>query len=201
VLLGYIEHEHECVGPMSHVIEFAASGRAKCRGCDERIAKGELRFGERLPNAFGEGEATLWFHLLCAAYKRPEPFLEALARGDMPDAVAAVPNRDALRAAAELGIRHRRLPRLAGADRAPTGRARCRRCRELIDKGEWRIQLVFFEEYRFVPSGFIHAACARDYLGTADLLDRVRRFSPGLAADDLRALEADLGRQRPVPGH
>jgi hypothetical protein len=46
-----------------HVIEPASSGRAKCRGCDRPIAKGELRFGERQPNAFGEGEMTLWFHL------------------------------------------------------------------------------------------------------------------------------------------
>ena len=59
------------------MIEPASSGRAKCRSCDQPIAKGELRFGERQPNAFGEGEMTLWFHLPCAAYSRPEPFLEA----------------------------------------------------------------------------------------------------------------------------
>lgn len=183
---------------MSHIIEFAASGRAKCRGCDEKIAKGELRFGERLPNAFGEGEATLWFHLKCAAYKRPESFLDALSSGEPSAAIDAVPDKDALRAAARLGIEHRRLPRLTGADRAPTGRARCRQCRELIDKGEWRLPLVFFEEYRFEPSGFIHAACARDYFGTTDLLDRVRHFNPDLGADDLGALEAALGaRQEP----
>ena len=41
---------------MAHVIEHASSGRAKCRSCDQPIAKGELRFGERQPNAFGEGE-------------------------------------------------------------------------------------------------------------------------------------------------
>jgi len=63
---------------MTHVIEPAKTGRAKCRGCDRPIAKDELRFGERVANAFGDGETTLWFHLQCAAYKRPEPFLEAL---------------------------------------------------------------------------------------------------------------------------
>jgi hypothetical protein len=30
---------------MPHVIEHAASGRAKCRGCDAKIDKDELRFG------------------------------------------------------------------------------------------------------------------------------------------------------------
>src|SRR6478736_6926755 len=71
---------------MPHVIEPATSARAKCRGCDQKIDKGELRFGERQPNAFGEGEMTLWFHVPCAAFKRPEPFLE-LARASAEPAV------------------------------------------------------------------------------------------------------------------
>lgn len=182
---------------MPHVIEFAASGRAGCRGCGRKIAKGELRFGERLPNAFGEGEATLWFHPICAAYKRPEPFLEALAAGAETgtEALAALMDRDALRAAAELGVQHRRLPRLAGADRAQTGRARCRSCRELVEKGSWRIALVYFDEYRFQPSGFIHAGCAREYLGTVaagELLARLRHFAPALTSADAAGLEAAL---------
>ncbi|HLT91032.1 MAG TPA: hypothetical protein VKZ85_08830 [Woeseiaceae bacterium] len=181
---------------MPHVIEPAASGRAKCRGCGGRIAKDELRFGERQPNAFGEGEMTLWFHLPCAAYKRPESFLE-LVNGDEAGDVGAS-ELEVARAfvpAAELGVEHRRLPRLDTVDRAPTGRARCRHCREPIEKGSWRIGLVFFEEYRFEPSGYIHPRCAREYFGTTDLLDRVRHFNPGLDAAELEdfrtALEAD----------
>ena len=54
---------------MPHVFEEASSGRSKCRGCGVPIAKGELRFGERLPNPFGEGEVTHWFHPMCAAWK------------------------------------------------------------------------------------------------------------------------------------
>jgi len=176
---------------MPHTIELAPSARAKCRGCDQKLAKGELRFGERLPNAFGEGEMTLWFHLQCAAYKRPEPFLEMLLGDDRASEGVA----SDLRSAAELGITHRRLPRLSGAERAPTGRAKCRSCHELIDKDTWRIALVFFEEYRFQPSGFVHAACAREYFGTIDLIDRVRHFSPDLSAAELddfkRALETE----------
>ena len=86
-----------------HVIEHASSGRAKCRGCGRPIAKGELRFGERQPNAFGEGEMTLWFHVTCAAYARPESFLEiAATAGDAPGAlipaVAAISRNDSGRA-------------------------------------------------------------------------------------------------------
>jgi Poly(ADP-ribose) polymerase and DNA-Ligase Zn-finger region len=54
---------------VAHLFELAASGRSKCRGCNQPIRRGELRFGERLPNPFGGGEMTLWFHPLCAAYK------------------------------------------------------------------------------------------------------------------------------------
>lgn len=180
---------------MPHVIEAATSGRAKCRGCERKIEKGELRFGEREPNIFGDGEMTLWFHLTCGAYKRPGPFLEALAGAGEMDGIdpgVDIPDADALRAAAELGIEHRRLPRVNGASRAPTGRAKCRHCREAIEKGTWRIALVFFEEYRFQPSGFIHAACAGGYLGTTDIMSRARHFSPGLEPAELDALKAAL---------
>jgi len=167
-----------------HVIESASSGRAKCRGCDRPIAKGELRFGERQPNAFGEGEMTLWFHLTCAAYARPEPFLEiAATAGDA--AAALIPD-------AKFGIEHRRLPRLHGAERAPTGRARCRSCKELIAKDEWRIALVFFEEFRFEPGGFVHAGCAQPYFETIDVVERIRHFSPELGAADIAELRQAL---------
>jgi hypothetical protein len=173
-----------------HVIEAASSGRAKCRSCDRPIAKGELRFGERQPNAFGDGEMTLWFHLPCAAYSRPEPFLEvqAAAPGDA--------QLETLAAAARFGIEHRRVPRLHGAERATSGRAHCRSCREIIAKGEWRLPLVFFEEYRFNPGGFIHAQCARDYFETVELLDRIRHFSPALGEPELADVATALATPR-----
>jgi len=138
--------------------------------------------GERQPNAFGEGEMTLWFHLRCAAYKRPEVFLEIARASSDPALTSLTPS-------AEAGIAHRRLPRVAGAERAPTGRARCRSCRELIEAGTWRIALTFFEEFRFSPSGFVHAACVPAYFETAEILDRVAHFSPSLERADLDDLE------------
>jgi hypothetical protein len=182
---------------MPHVIEHASSGRAKCRGCDAKIDKGALRFGERQPNAFGEGEMTLWFHLVCAAYKRPEPFLEVLD-GGVENAVSAevsaeeCARAEALRSTAEFGVAHRRVPRVDRVDRAPTSRARCRSCRELIEKDTWRIGLVFFEEYRFQPSGYVHAGCAHEYFGTTDLLERILHFNPELEAGVLEEVRAAL---------
>ena len=174
---------------MPHVIEPASSGRAKCRACGLPIAKGELRFGERQANAFGEGEMTLWYHLPCAAFARPEPFLElAAADGNAPQPLVA---------AARFGIEHRRVPRIHGAERAPTGRARCRSCKELIAKDDWRIALVFFEEFRFDPGGFVHAGCAQAYFETIDIIERVRRFSPALGAAEVAELDRALHSPRP----
>lgn len=170
-----------------HVIEPAASGRAKCRGCSQPIAKGELRFGERMPNPYGDGEMTLWFHLPCGAYKRPEPFLEVLGLTD-----ATIDDKASLESKARFGSAHRRLPRLDKAEQAPTGRARCRSCKEAIAKKTWRISLVFYEEGRFEPSGFIHAGCAKEYFETTDIMDRMQHFSPTLDASALESVKESL---------
>jgi hypothetical protein len=167
---------------MPHVFEAASSGRAKCRGCGQAIAKGEIRFGERLPNPFAEGGMTLWFHPLCAAYKRPEPILETLAGS--PD---EVPDRDKLERAAKASAEHRRLPRIDGAERAK-GQATCRHCREPIAKGEWRIRLTFFDEGQFSGGGFIHLACIKPYFEFDDILEQVLHFSRALSADDREEL-------------
>ena len=177
---------------MPHIIEPAASARAKCRGCGEKIAAGGLRFGERLPNPFADGEMTHWFHLDCAAFKRPAPFLETLETRTEP-----LDDRERLERESRRGVAHRRLPRINGAERSTSDRARCRSCRETIDKGAWRIALVFYEEGRFAPSGFIHVRCSQAYFETTDVLPRVRRFSPGLREEDLRALQAELGSPTP----
>ena len=177
---------------MPHTIEQAASGRAKCRGCGQAIASGELRFGERLPNPFADGELTHWFHLDCAAYKRPEPFLETLkAAAPPPDGAAR------LEAEASRGLAHARLPRIDGANRAPSGRAQCRSCRQPIDKGAWRIALVYYDNDRFEPSGFVHVRCAPAYFGTADVLGRVAHFARTLGEAELAEIRAELAAAPP----
>jgi len=124
---------------------------------------------------------TLWFHLLCGAYTRPEPFLDAASA-----ATETLPEREMLDAAAALGLEHPRLTRLRGVERAKTGRSACRSCRKAIPKDTWRLALTFYDdvEGRFSPGGFLHLGCAGAYFGTRDLLDRVRHFTPGLAQED-----------------
>jgi phage tail protein X len=142
-----------------------------------------MRFGECLPNLFGEGEMTLWFHPLCAAYKRPQSLLETL-----PGANEDLPEREKLERAAQTSVTHRRIPRIDGAERAPSGQATCRSCRELIAKGSWRIRIVFYEEGRFSPGGYIHLTCRKAYFETDEVLDAVLHFSPGLSDEDRQEL-------------
>jgi len=175
--------------PVSHTFEPAASGRAKCRGCGRAIARGEMRFGERLPNPFAEGEMTVWFHPLCAAYKRPEPVLQTLG-----ETFVDVPDREALERAARSSLAQRRLPRIDGAEKAPGAQARCRHCHEPIARGTWRIRLVFYQDGRFAPGGFVHLDCRKAYFEADDILAHVLHFSPGLSADERAELTRALGR-------
>ena len=188
---------------MPHVIEPAASGRAHCRGCGAAIARAELRFGERNPSPFGkggEGEATMWFHLLCAAYKRPATLLETLAALPM-DAPLSAAERERLERAARASLAQRRIPRIDGAERAPSGQARCRACRQMIARGAWRIRLVYFEEGRVTPGGSVHLACGRAYFESDALLERILHFSPDLGLDEraelTRAAEAEVAPDTP----
>jgi hypothetical protein len=172
---------------MSDRLETAPSGRAQCRACGEKIDKGALRFGEELPSAYGDGDGTsvYWFHPRCAAHRRPDKWV-ALARAGAP--AGAPPGAAELLASllpeAELGIAHEKLPRLAGAEQAASGRARCRQCRQPIAGGSWRLSLSQFEDSGFFqPLGFLHPGCAHGYFGISDvsvLGPRVRQASPRL---------------------
>ena len=172
---------------MPHTIEPAASGRAKCRGCGKPIAKGELRFGERLPNPFADGEMTLWFHLTCSAYKRPDSLGEVLE-----DPPLELDNIDELRRIVAFGLEHNRAQRIGAIEKAPSGRARCRHCRATIDKDAWRIPLLFFEEGMFNASGFIHLDCAAPYFETIEIADYIEQFGDELDPDDLEFIKDRL---------
>jgi hypothetical protein len=179
---------------MPHVIERAPSGRATCRGCEQRIRSGDLRFGERRPNPYADdgGEMTHWFHVPCGALMRPEPFLETLAVFN-----DAIERREWLEREARLGFEHRRLSRARAAGRAASGRAACRQCREPIPKDDWRIALAYYEDGRFAPSGFIHVRCAAAYFETTDLMGRLRHLSPELNEGDFAEVQALLNSSTP----
>jgi hypothetical protein len=175
---------------MAHVLELAASGRSKCRGCGKALPKGEVRFGERLANPFAEGEMTHWFHPMCAAFKRPDVLLEGLASTEIE-----VPEREALERAARAILAQPRLARIDGAERSPSSQARCRHCREPIEKGAWRIRLVFHEEGTFSPGGYVHVGCRVAYFEAVDMTEAVLHFSAALDAAEQAVLRSELARE------
>jgi len=170
---------------MTDLIEPATTGRAKCRRCAGKIEKGSWRFGETVPNAFGEGDATRWFHLMCAAEKRPEKLREALAGSNLE-----IPDRAALEKVIEDGVRNPSLAGVKHADRAPTGRASCQECHAKIDKGELRVAIEREADApAMATTSYLHAACASKHLGESGLFDKLRRMSASLGPDALAELE------------
>ena len=182
-----VEKEKTKTDDAPYCFEPASSSRSKCRGCGRRIERGELRFGERLPNPFAEGQMTLWYHPVCAAYKRPEPVLQAIEKTSQ-----SLPGPEGLERAARSSLSFRRLPRIDGAERAPSGQAKCRSCRQRIERGSWRIRLVFYEQGSFSPGGFVHLGCRKAYFETEDIQDQVLHFSSALSSEEREDLRKAL---------
>ena len=158
-----------------HTFTLAPSPRSKCRGCGQAIALHDLRFGERMPNPFGDADMTHWHHPACAAHRRPEALIEALDELEYPQDDA-----DQLRGWAHNAIQHHRLQRLGSLQQSPSGRARCRSCKALIELGVWRIPLLFFEEGSYNASGFIHVSCVVEYCETGNVVPTIERFALNL---------------------
>lgn len=177
---------------VAHVLSPAPSGRAKCRACKQLIEKGALRLEEKVPNAFGDGDASHYYHVACGAWRRPEAFLVAVA--DAPE----LPDRDALVRDAEFGVRYHRLRRFVRAELASTGRARCQGCREAIEKGALRLVLERIDDGMVHGSGFVHVGCAHRYasavVGVLTHLDL-----SALGAAEAESARASLAEQAELP--
>jgi hypothetical protein len=106
-----------------------------------------------------------------------------------------VPDREELERTARGSLAHRRLSRIDGAERAPSGRAICRSCRQPIERGKWRIRLVFFEEGRFSPGGFVHLDCRKAYFETDEVGTQVLHFSQALSSEEREELRRALGTE------
>ncbi len=164
---------------MADTIEEASTGRASCRFCKEKIEKGALRFGERVPSAFGEGEQTLWYHLLCAAERHAEKLSPVLA-----EYAGEIPDREKLERIVENGVQNPKLASVQKVDHAPTARAKCQHCHEAIAKGELRVGVDRDTEGQMPAISYIHLTCAPAYLGEVGLKEKLARLSAGLSEED-----------------
>ena len=111
---------------MANVIEEAKSGRASCRTCKKAIAKGELRFGEEAPNAFGDTPSMRWHHLACAAEQAARRAQGRARRRTRARCRTAPSSSKAMADAISKG--HAKPGGMPYVDKAPTGRARCMQC-------------------------------------------------------------------------
>jgi hypothetical protein len=110
----------------------------------------------------------------------PGKLSEALkASSDVPGETSEVLSKIAANAQ-----RHTRLVNVMRADRAPTGRARCQSCREVIDKGAWRIVLERLDEGISSSAGFLHVRCAVQEIGQTDLFERLQYCEPPLTPEE-----------------
>jgi hypothetical protein len=145
---------------MAHKVETAPSGRAACRGCKAPIVKGSPRFAEEYQNPYSDegGLGYRYWHLGCAAAKLANEVAAALVGYDGP-----VDDRASIDAIVAANLR----PEAPYAERAGSGRARCRACEETIKKGELRFA---FERVFESPAGaqksmaYVHPACTPRYL-------------------------------------
>jgi hypothetical protein len=143
-----------------HKVEPAPSGRAACRGCKEPILKGMLRFAEEFENPYSEdgGKSFRYWHLPCAATKLANELGDALAQYGGP-----VEDRESIEAL----VREHARPETPYAERASSGRARCRACDTVIKKGEFRVAFARTFEGPMGPqkgAAYAHPKCVARYL-------------------------------------
>lgn len=181
---------------MADTIEPAKSGRAACRTCKQPIGKGELRFGEEVPNMFAEGEPTYqWHHLACAATKKAGKLKAALAAfaGEVPD-------KENLLRTVEENAAKEKPGTFPYAERASTGRSKCQECEQAIGKGELRVAVereVETASFTRKGAGYLHVGCATKHVADPGLLEAVLKNSTSLAPADRDELSAKL---RAAPG-
>lgn len=182
---------------MGNVIEEAKSGRASCRTCKKAIAKGELRFGEEAPNAFGDQPSMRWHHLLCAAEKMP-----AELKTELDNYPGNIPNRAELdQAMADSLAKGRAKPGgFPFADKAPTGRAKCMQCEEPIAKDSIRVAVEREIDTGATVTrgaGYLHPRCVVENLenvgGDKEELIAALRQNSRLVPADLDAAIAEIG--------
>jgi hypothetical protein len=178
---------------MENVIETARSGRAACRTCKEKIAKGELRFGVAYKSRYDEGDkfSFAWHHLPCAAKAQPDKLGPTLAayqgevsnRAELEKLIAEAPPKK---------VKEKRS--YPYAERAPTARSKCIGCGDLIGKGDFRFVVereVDAGSFVAMASGNVHLKCIGGFLDSIDW-EAIAKNSK-LEETDLTSLQKEYG--------
>ena len=134
-----------------NMIEPAKSSRSSCRGCKEKIEKGELRYG----NYDEMWDSYKWYHLKCGAAFNLNGFKQAA------EDFGEIENLDQILIDAKEAARGTSFPR---AEPAPSARAACMHCEEKIaPKGSLRVVVEREVEGFGKKPGYLHPKCAVEY--------------------------------------
>jgi len=180
-----------------YIIEAARSGRAKCKACRKAIAKEALRLGVLVEGPFGAGH--MWYHIPCAARrlfdKLSEAYrLEAWTLAKVPLKAEDMPPLEELaelkQEAEKKKAQQKELPH---TEPAPSGRARCKFCDGLIEKGTPRVvigrSVEFGQQVRTAPIN-VHPGCVAQALRAEDCATPAEGFFEALRSNSRGVDEA-----------
>jgi Poly(ADP-ribose) polymerase and DNA-Ligase Zn-finger region len=188
-----------------YVIEGARSSRSKCKTCRKKIDKDVLRLGVLIEGPYGVG--YLWHHLTCGAKRRLDDVEEAYAAEAWKEAKEPpkdVPSIEELREMhKEAEEKRESRQRIPYAELDPSGRAKCKHCGELLQKGSLRVvlgrEIEFGNQYRTMPIQ-VHPACVATEIEREDcsteaagFAEAIRANSQGLSAEQLDAVVEGVG--------
>ncbi len=179
-----------------YVIEGARSSRSRCKTCRRAIDKDTLRMGILIEGPYGTG--YMWHHLKCAAKRRFEQVAEAYEQEAWNNAKTPpenVPPLDKLQKLHDDADQQRKeRKQIPYVEPAPSGRARCKHCNELIEKGSMRVVLgravEFGNQVRTAPIN-IHPRCVAKALQEEDCSTEAEGF-----ADNLHNNSRDVSTER-----
>jgi hypothetical protein len=179
-----------------YVIEAARSSRSRCKTCRRKIDQGSLRIGILVEGGF-YGPGYMWHHLGCAARRQFEKVEEAYALESWKNAKeppAKVPSLDELRTQREKAEEKKKQQKeLPYVEIDPSGRARCKQCGELIEKGSLRVALakeVSFGSQTRTAAFQVHPKCVAAALDSPDVVTEREGLREGLAENS--GLEDEL---------
>lgn len=168
-----------------YVIEGARSSRSRCKTCRRSIDKDTLRMGILIEGPYGTG--YMWHHLKCAAKRRFEQVAEAYEQEAWnhaktpPENVPTLEKLQALHDDADQERKERK--QIPYTEPAPSGRARCKHCNELIEKGSMRVILgrsvEFGNQLRTAPIN-VHPRCVAEALQEEDCSTENESFAGNL---------------------
>jgi Poly(ADP-ribose) polymerase and DNA-Ligase Zn-finger region len=188
-----------------YVIEGARSSRSKCKTCRKKIDKDVLRLGVLIEGPYGIG--YLWHHLTCAAKRRLDDVEESYAAEAWKQAKIppeSVPPIEELRKLHEEAEEKRQSrQRIPYAEVDPSGRAKCKECGELMEKGSLRVvlgrEVEFGNQFRTMPIQ-VHPACVAVALEREDcsteaggFASEIRMNSQGLDSEQIASVLEVVG--------